>query len=121
MRTLLLTAAALFGFSLASAATQANTVTIPIGTHQQAHWPQRGDREQSVLRRHGQPLKQHEAIGSPPIKRWDYGDFAVYFEQNAVIHSVAIRANNRSNNHSNNHSNNNHSNNSNTLSVSSSD
>ena len=112
MRTLLLTAAALIGFSLASVATHADIVTIPIGTQHQAHWPQRGDREQSVLRRHGQPLQQHEAIGSPPITRWDYGDFAVYFEQRAVIHSVAIGSHNRSNDRSND---------SNTLAVSRSD
>jgi hypothetical protein len=38
---------------------------------------------------YGQPEKKVAAIGNPPISRWIYRDFTVYFEDRYVIHSVA--------------------------------
>jgi hypothetical protein len=37
----------------------------------------------------GAPSQRHSAIGEPPITRWDYPGFSVYFEHDIVIHSVA--------------------------------
>ena len=69
---------------------QAETVTIPVG--QQAGGanvlPQRGMSSRAVLARYGQPSRRHEAIGKPPIRRWDYAGFSVYFEHDHVVHSV---------------------------------
>jgi hypothetical protein len=31
-------------------------------------------------------------VGAPPITRWDYADFSVFFEHNLVIHAVARRS-----------------------------
>jgi len=37
------------------------------------------------------PAERHEAVGQPPITRWDYPTFSVYFENDRVIHAVAKR------------------------------
>jgi len=41
-----------------------------------------------VEARFGQPANRHSAVGQPPITRWDYPGFAVYFEHQYVIHAV---------------------------------
>jgi len=50
--------------------------------------PQRGMSMEMVQTQYGAPLQQASAIGDPPIIRWDYEKFAVYFESQYVIHSV---------------------------------
>jgi len=50
--------------------------------------PARGMSQQSVRQAYGAPLSVHEPIGQPPITRWDYPAFRVYFEYDHVIHSV---------------------------------
>ncbi len=47
-----------------------------------ARWP----RSQG---RYGEPTKRHAAVGNPPITRWDYPQFSVYFENDRVLHRVA--------------------------------
>ncbi len=70
----------------------ADTLTIPLGQQQAGRQndslPQRGTRAQAVLERHGQPSRRHEAVGQPPIRRWDYEGFSVYLEHDHVVHSV---------------------------------
>jgi len=39
----------------------------------------------------GEPASKIAAVGEPPISRWDYGSFVVYFEYDHVIHSVRKR------------------------------
>ena len=51
--------------------------------------PTRGTSMQNVEATFGPPTSQHVAIGEPPITRWDYPGFSVYFEHQFVIHSVA--------------------------------
>ncbi|HTT00790.1 MAG TPA: hypothetical protein VMG11_01780 [Steroidobacteraceae bacterium] len=41
-----------------------------------------------VERRFGAPVTRHAAVGEPPITRWDYAQFSVFFERDRVIHSV---------------------------------
>ena len=38
---------------------------------------------------YGTPRQPHAAVGEPPITRWDYPGFSVYFEHDLVIHAVA--------------------------------
>lgn len=70
----------------------ADTLTIPLGQQQAARQPdslpQRGMSAQTLLKRHGQPSRRHEAVGQPPIRRWDYASFSVYLEHDHVVHSV---------------------------------
>lgn len=52
--------------------------------------PGRGVSMETVQSQYGSPSVEQAAVGEPPITRWDYPSFAVYFEGNLVIHSVAI-------------------------------
>ena len=40
----------------------------------------------------GQPIEKLDAVGEPPITRWRYANFTVYFEHDRVIHAVKHRA-----------------------------
>ncbi len=51
--------------------------------------PARGMSMEAVEEKFGAPGTRHEAVGSPPITRWDYPDFSVFFEYRHVIHAVA--------------------------------
>jgi hypothetical protein len=53
--------------------------------------PARGASMERVVSRYGEPSSRRTAVGSPPITRWDYPTFSVYFEGDLVIHSVARR------------------------------
>lgn len=52
--------------------------------------PARGLTMSAVEARFGAPQQRHGAIGQPPITRWDYPGFSVFFENQIVLHSVAI-------------------------------
>jgi len=41
-----------------------------------------------VLAKFGQPLKKLAAVGQPPISRWQYRGYIVYFEYKRVITTV---------------------------------
>jgi len=50
--------------------------------------PTRGMHMSQVERKFGAPTSRHAAVGQPPITRWDYPNFAVFFERDIVIHAV---------------------------------
>ncbi|HUN72238.1 MAG TPA: hypothetical protein VMU52_08005 [Steroidobacteraceae bacterium] len=50
--------------------------------------PQRGTTMQQVEAKFGTPQRRYPAVGKPPITRWDYPSFSVYFEYSRVVHSV---------------------------------
>ena len=51
--------------------------------------PARGMTMRAVEERFGQPANRHTTVGQPPITRWDYAGFSVFFEHDKVIHAVA--------------------------------
>jgi len=51
--------------------------------------PKRGMSMKTVASTWGQPSAKRNAIGEPPITRWEYSSFVVYFEYSHVIHAVA--------------------------------
>jgi len=53
-----------------------------------AERPARGSSMASVEARFGPPATRSSAVGKPPITRWDYASFAVFFEYDHVVHSV---------------------------------
>jgi hypothetical protein len=55
----------------------------------QGEHPTRGMRMSTVEARFGAPQNRHAAVGEPPITRWDYPGYSVFFERDRVIHSVA--------------------------------
>jgi hypothetical protein len=50
--------------------------------------PARGSTKASVRAKLGDPDRVVGAVGEPPITRWVYDEFTVYFEHNRVLHSV---------------------------------
>jgi hypothetical protein len=53
--------------------------------------PARGSTMSQVEARFGTPASRHAAVGNPPITRWDYPQFAVFFEYDKVLHAVIVR------------------------------
>lgn len=53
--------------------------------------PARGTTMETVRSRFGEPRETLPAVGEPPITRWAYPDFTVYFEHGRVIHAVVRR------------------------------
>ena len=51
--------------------------------------PGRGMSMEQVETRYGEPSRRYASVGDPPITRWEYADFVVYFEYHYVIHSVS--------------------------------
>jgi hypothetical protein len=50
--------------------------------------PNRGASMTGVEAQFGAPTQRAAAVGEPPITRWDYPGFSVYFEHQLVIHAV---------------------------------
>ncbi len=50
--------------------------------------PVRGMDMANVEHIFGTPLEKQDAVGKPPITRWVYSDYIVYFEYNKVLHTV---------------------------------
>ena len=53
--------------------------------------PGRGMTMDKVQARLGAPSAKLAAVGQPPITRWEYPSYVVYFEYDHVIHSVVKR------------------------------
>jgi hypothetical protein len=80
--------------ALGSVTVRADTLLIDgIAVDQQSASarPKAGTTMAGVEASHGAPSQRHGAVGQPPITRWDYPGFSVYFEHEVVIHSVARR------------------------------
>ena len=50
--------------------------------------PVRGTTMSAVEAKFGAPVSRHDTVGTPPITRWDYAGFSVFFEHDIVIDSV---------------------------------
>jgi hypothetical protein len=50
--------------------------------------PYRRESMTQVRRKYGKPLEIIPQVGEPPITRWIYDRYTVYFENQYVIHSV---------------------------------
>jgi hypothetical protein len=50
--------------------------------------PPRGALMKSVEKEFGAPTEKHPTVGKPPITRWDYANFSVFFEGDRVIDTV---------------------------------
>jgi hypothetical protein len=53
--------------------------------------PSRGMSQSSVESKYGSPSSTTSPVGEPPITRWEYADFVVFFEYDKVIHAVLKR------------------------------
>lgn len=70
----------------------AEVIHVPVG--QQAPElrdlprPVRGMSQETVLSTFGEPHSMTRPVGNPPISKWVYEEYTVYFESSVVIHSV---------------------------------
>ena len=87
VRTLLILALAVAQPALAE--TLSTTTGDPAAA---ADRPSRGSTMAAVQSHYGEPTTRHAAVGDPPITRWDYPQFSVYFEHDRVLHAVLVRA-----------------------------
>lgn len=58
---------------------------------QAAQRPRQGMTQAEVENTFGAPETRHRPVGDPPITRWVYDDFIVYFEHHLVIRAVSRR------------------------------
>ena len=75
-------------FVLAALGVQADTLSIPDNNPEGIELPVRGLSMATVEERFGSPTRVIAPVGDPPITRWVYPDFTVYFEDEYVIHPV---------------------------------
>jgi hypothetical protein len=54
--------------------------------------PARGASMDAVEARFGAPVERYAPVGQPPITRWVYPSFVVFFEYSHVVHAVTRRA-----------------------------
>jgi hypothetical protein len=76
---------------LASGLAGAETVAVDNGIavkESDVATPARGMTMDQVATKFGAPVTKVPAVGKPPISRWEYPGFVVYFESDHVIHSV---------------------------------
>ena len=77
---------------LAAGPAWAETLDVPTGDPAAAvERPRRGSTMSDVQSRFGEPVNRHATVGQPPITRWDYPQFAVFFENDLVLHAVIVR------------------------------
>ncbi len=53
--------------------------------------PRNSQTKESVITEFGEPDNKIAAIGEPPISRWEYPKYNVFFEYDRVIHTVLKR------------------------------
>ncbi|MBB3168499.1 phosphodiesterase [Simiduia aestuariiviva] len=77
-------------FIAISCCTFADELQIPVGQQgiDGLELPSKGMTMAQVETAFGEAPKRHPARGQPPITRWEYSNFMVYFEGEHVIHSV---------------------------------
>jgi hypothetical protein len=73
---------------LASPLALAQTLQTPAAPESSANRPGRGMTMEKVEAAFGAPSNRVPAVGQPPITRWEYPGFVVYFEHRVVLHTV---------------------------------
>ncbi len=89
-----MTAALIVGITL-PAGSMADILRVPGGDPEVVvldDGPTRGMSMPQVEQHFGEPHTRVPAVGEPPISRWDYQSFSVYFEHDRVLHAVAQQA-----------------------------
>lgn len=60
----------------------------PVNAPQGVPRPAHGMTMAQVRSQFGEPAQTLDAVGEPPITRWVYEDYTVYFEHEYVLHAV---------------------------------
>ena len=94
--TAILTAGALAATLMLASPLQADVLVMEgIADAQARDLPDNGLTQSQVEQRWGAPETRHPAVGQPPIVRWDYADYSVYFDRGRVLTSVMRYGSNR--------------------------
>lgn len=88
------------GLAVQAAPAFADTLLIQrVQVEQSAHLPKRGSSMAQVETQFGAPTQKYPAVHgpndhkhNPPITRWQYGTFSVYFENTHVVDAVLTKA-----------------------------
>ncbi len=91
-KTVLTVAGIAFGLAGAPCFAQNLQMAEPPSEQARVGLPTRGTSMAQVETQFGAPTERYEAVGEPPITRWVYPTFVVYFEYQHVVHTVAVRA-----------------------------
>ena len=91
-KTVLATIGMACGLGLAPSFAQNLQMADPPQTQARAATPSRGTSMAQVEQRFGAPTERFAAVGQPPITRWVYPAFVVFFEYQHVVHAVAQHA-----------------------------
>ncbi len=84
-------------FMLGAAASHADVLLLdaiekaPANSSEGIPRPTNGQSMDQVKGSYGEPKNIIPAVGDPPITRWVYDQFTVYFEHNLVINTVVHR------------------------------
>lgn len=84
--------------AIALSTAHADVLAVPENPSESAAvLPSKGEAQTTVLRRYGEPAKRYPAVGGasaaqPPITRWDYNGFSVFFENAHVVDAVVPSA-----------------------------
>lgn len=60
----------------------------PVNSEEGLPRPTRGMSMNQVIQRYGNPVTEYPQVGEPPITRWDYNAYSVFFEHQYVLTSV---------------------------------
>ena len=85
----------LTGFAGIAETGRAQTIAVDNGIavrESEVSTPSRGMTMDQVATKFGAPVNKVPAVGLPPISRWEYAGFVVYFEHDHVIHSVVANS-----------------------------
>lgn len=87
-----LAALMVLGVSMVAPTVQADVLLIDeVRERMLRDLPGNGLTRADVERRYGSPNERRSPVGDPPITRWVYDDYSVYFEYDLVIESVLHR------------------------------
>lgn len=90
-KTVLAAVAIACGLAVVPSFAQNLQMADPPAAASQGALPTRGMSMAQVEARFGAPGERFAAVGQPPITRWVYPTFVVYFEYQHVVHAVATR------------------------------
>jgi hypothetical protein len=96
MKTRMLAALLAAGAAAAAGTAVAETIVVNDQVQvreSQVDRPKRGSTMSEVEKHFGAPVNRHPTVGGasphqPPITRWDYNGFSVFFERDRVIDAV---------------------------------
>jgi len=66
-------------------------VADPVAPMPPIETPAPGSTMDTVRAKFGAPSSEEAPVGQPPISRWEYPGYIVYFEYDKVLHTVVMR------------------------------